>query len=123
MSNPYCLTFSELDLADLIRILTEVKHNYVDQYRWLFAQDGVLLDFDADALGLIAQNTLKNKTGARGLHSEIERILMPHMFNLVKYREQGVEHVIITEDLVNNPKELKVENGDIKRKVSNSSGQ
>ena len=117
---PSWVALNELALEDLILILTEIKHSYVDQYQWLFAQDQVALDFDKTALEQVAKNTLKNKTGARGLHSELERVLLPHMFNLARYKEQGVDQVKITDDLVNTPTELKVPNEQIARKVGNS---
>ena len=117
---PSWVALNELALEDLILILTEIKHSYVDQYQWLFAQDQVALDFDKTALEQVAKNTLKNKTGARGLHSELERVLLPHMFNLARYKEQGVYQVKITDDLVNTPAELKVPNEQIARKVGNS---
>ena len=117
---PSWVALKELALEDLILILTEIKHSYVDQYQWLFAQDQVALDFDKSALEQVAKNTLKNKTGARGLHSELERVLLPHMFNLARYKEQGVDQVKITDDLVNTPTELKVPNEQIARKVGNS---
>ena len=117
---PSWVALNELALEDLILILTEIKHSYVDQYQWLFAQDQVALDFDKTALEQVAKNTLKNKTGARGLHSELERVLLPHMFNLARYKEQGVDQVKITDDLVNTPTELKVHNEQIARKVGNS---
>ena len=117
---PSWVALNELALEDLILILTEIKHSYVDQYQWLFAQDQVALDFDKTALEQVAKNTLKNKTGARGLHSELERVLLPHMFNLARYKEQGIDQVKITDDLVNTPTELKVPNEQIARKVGNS---
>ena len=117
---PSWVALNELALEDLILILTEIKHSYVDQYQWLYAQDQVALDFDKTALEQVAKNTLKNKTGARGLHSELERVLLPHMFNLARYKEQGVDQVKITDDLVNTPTELKVPNEQIARKVGNS---
>ena len=117
---PSWVALNELALEDLILILTEIKHSYVEQYQWLFAQDQVALDFDKTALEQVAKNTLKNKTGARGLHSELERVLLPHMFNLARYKEQGVDQVKITDDLVNTPTELKVPNEQIARKVGNS---
>jgi ATP-dependent Clp protease ATP-binding subunit ClpX len=92
----------------------------VDQYKWLFVQDQVALEFAQSALEKVAENTLKNKTGARGLHSELERVLLPHMFNLARYKEQGIDQVKITDDLVNTPTELKVHNEQIARKVGNS---
>lgn len=117
---PSWVALNELALSDLILILTEIKHSYVDQYKWLFVQDQVTLDFEKTALEQVAKNTLKNKTGARGLHSELERVLLPHMFNLARYKEQGVDQVKITDDLVNTPTELKVPNEQIARKVGNS---
>jgi ATP-dependent Clp protease ATP-binding subunit ClpX len=117
---PSWVALNELALEDLILILTEIKHSYVNQYQWLFAQDQVTLDFDKSALEQVAKNTIKNKTGARGLHSELERVLLPHMFNLARYKEQGVNQVKITDNLVNTPTELKVHNEQIARKVGNS---
>ena len=117
---PSWVALNELALADLISILTEIKHSYVDQYKWLFVQDSVKLEFVQSALEQVAKNTLKNKTGARGLHSELERVLLPHMFNLARYKEQGIDQVKITDDLVNTPIELKAPNEQIARKVGNS---
>ena len=103
---PAWVALQELDKADLVRILQEVKHNYVSQYQWLFKQDEVDLEFSKDSLDLIAERTIKNKTGARGLHSELERVLLPHMYNLARYRSDGIKHVDIDQALVNSPKEL-----------------
>ena len=50
---------------------------------------------------------MKNKTGARGLHSELERVLMPHMYRLAEYARKGINRVEIDEHMVNTPKELK----------------
>lgn len=94
----------------LVSILTQVKHNFVEQYQWLFDQDGVALDFEPDSLDLIAENTLKTKTGARGLHTELERILLPHMFDLPRYRKQSIARVEINQKLVNTPVTLAKEN-------------
>lgn len=103
---PSWVALNELDKRDLVRILREVKHNYVSQYQWLFKQDDVELEFTPDSLDLIAERTIKNKTGARGLHSELERVLLPHMYNLGRYRSDGIKHVDIDQTLVNSPKEL-----------------
>jgi ATP-dependent protease Clp ATPase subunit len=59
---------------------------------------------------MIAERTIANKTGARGLHSELERVLMPHMFYLAEYRRQGITTVDIDVDQVTAPKELRVVN-------------
>lgn len=99
-----------LTKAQLISILTLVKDNFVDQYRWLFEQDGVKLNFDAESLDLIAERTLKTRTGARGLHSELERVLLPHMFDLPRYRRQNILAVTINKTQVNTPMTLAQEN-------------
>ena len=104
------VTLKNLTKEQLIEILTQVKHNFVEQYQWLFDQDGVELDFDEESLDLIADRTLKTRTGARGLHSELERILLPHMFDLPRYRKQSILRVVINKDQVNTPMTLLQEN-------------
>ena len=103
---PAWVALRELDKRDLVKILQEVKHSYVSQYKWLFKQDEVELEFSPDSLDLIAERTIKNKTGARGLHSELERVLLPHMYNLSRYRSDGIKQVDIDKNQVNSPKEL-----------------
>jgi len=105
------VALQELTKDDLIKILTDVRHSYIGQYNWLFNRDQVDLKFSQASLELIAERTLKSKTGARGLHSELERVLLPHMFYLNSYRNQGIKCVDIDVDLVNTPKELKQANG------------
>ena len=100
---PNWVSLQELAKADLIKILTGVKNNFIDQYKWLFAEDGVELQFTESALDTIAERTLLSKTGARGLHSEIERVLMPHMYNLKRYPGMGIKCVEIGPALVNIP--------------------
>jgi len=107
---PSWVALQELDKEDLIRILLDVKHSYITQYSWLFEQDQVELEFSPDALEAIADRTILNKTGARGLHSELERVLLPHMFYLASYRKQGINRVYIDADQVNTPTELKEAN-------------
>lgn len=95
-----------LTKQQLINILTQVKDNFISQYKWLFNQDGVELEFDSGSLDLIADRTLKTKTGARGLHSELERVLLPHMFDLPRYRQQQILAITINKTQVNTPKTL-----------------
>ena len=64
------------------------------------------MKFTDDSLEQIAENTLKLKTGARGLHSEIERVLMPHMFYTKKYKENNIKLINIDKDKVLDPKPL-----------------
>jgi ATP-dependent Clp protease ATP-binding subunit ClpX len=104
------VSLHNLTKAQLISILTDVQHNFVEQYKWLFDQDGVELEFDADSLDLIADRTLKTKTGARGLHSELERVLLPHMFDLPRYKKADILNVTINKTQVNTPMTLLKEN-------------
>lgn len=99
-----------LTREQLVSILTEIKNNFVGQYQWLFDQDQVALEFDAESLDLIVQRTLQTGTGARGLHSELERVLLPHMFDLPRYRRQNILQVTINKTQVNTPMTLIEEN-------------
>jgi ATP-dependent Clp protease ATP-binding subunit ClpX len=99
-----------LTKEQLIDILTQVKHNYIEQYTWLFDQDGVALAFDQDSLNIIADRTLQTKTGARGLHSGLERVLLPHMFDLPRYKKADILNVTINKTQVNTPMTLLKEN-------------
>jgi len=108
---PSWVALDELTKQDLVHILQHVKHNYISQYSWLFGVDEIELNFTPDSLDLIAERTLANKTGARGLHGELERVLLPHMFYLAEYRRQGIKTVTIDVDQVNTPKELRIANG------------
>jgi ATP-dependent Clp protease ATP-binding subunit ClpX len=107
---PTTVALEQLSKEQLVNILTGVKHNFVEQYKWLFDQDGVELEFDLESLDLIAERTISTKTGARGLHSELERVLLPHMFDLSQYRKQNIIKVVINKDQVNIPKTLAQEN-------------
>jgi ATP-dependent Clp protease ATP-binding subunit ClpX len=100
----------DLSKEQLINILTQVRGNFVKQYQWLFEEDGVELAFDLDSLDLIAERTLKTRTGARGLHTELERVLLPHMFDLPRYKKQNILQVTINKTQVNTPMTLIQEN-------------
>jgi ATP-dependent Clp protease ATP-binding subunit ClpX len=100
------VSVADLSKEDLIRVLTEVKNNYISQYQYLLSLDNIDLTFTDDALEQLAENTLKLKTGARGLHTEIERVLMPHMFNTGYYRLNNITEININRDLILEPKSL-----------------
>ena len=104
---PQIVALEDLTQQDLMAILTQVKNNWVDQYRWLFQQDDVNLEFTNEALALLADRAIANGTGARGLQHELEGILMPHMFNLSDYKQRGVNDVLIDHHQVNNPTAFK----------------
>jgi ATP-dependent Clp protease ATP-binding subunit ClpX len=100
------VSIEDLTKEELISVLTNVKNNYIEQYKYLLSIDNIELEFTDDALDQIAENTIKLKTGARGLHSEIERVLMPHMFNTKKYRENNVTKININQGQILQPKAL-----------------
>jgi len=100
------VSIGELNKEELLRVLTEIKNNYIDQYKYLLSIDDINLTFADEALEQIVENCLTLKTGARGLHTEIERCLMPHMFNTKKYRENNVTEINITREQVLEPKSL-----------------
>jgi ATP-dependent Clp protease ATP-binding subunit ClpX len=107
---PSVITLHNLTKTQLITVLTTVKNNLLAQYKWLFDQDGIELEFDTDSLDLIVDRTMQNKTGARGLHSELERVLMPHMYNLPTYKTRNQLRVEIDKIQVNTPIKLLKEN-------------
>jgi ATP-dependent Clp protease ATP-binding subunit ClpX len=100
---PSWVNLDELSIDDLIHVLKDTKNSLVKQYQHLFAVDKVDLDFDVDALETIAQRSASFGTGARALHSELERVLMPHMFNIKRYRDRGINRVVIDKTQINNP--------------------
>ena len=103
---PTQVALDPLSREDMVNILTQVKHNYIEQYQWLFDQDQVGLAFDSEAIDAIVDAAIQSGTGARALHNKIENILMPHMFSLIDYKSRGIATVDITVDLVNNPRYL-----------------
>jgi ATP-dependent Clp protease ATP-binding subunit ClpX len=100
------VSIEDLTKEQLVEVLTNVKNNYIAQYKYLLSIDNIELEFDKEALEQIAENCLKLKTGARGLHTEIERVLMPHMFNTRKYRENNVTKINISQEQILNPKAI-----------------
>ena len=95
---PVIATLEDLDEEALIRILTEPKNALTKQYKALFDMDGVTLDFREDALRAIAKKAIERKTGARGLRSILEAILMDPMFDIPTATD--IEEVIINEEVV-----------------------
>jgi len=98
------ITLQDLSKDEMIKVLTEVKNNFIRQYQYLFSLDGIELVFDSEAIDQIADNCIKLKTGARGLHTELEKVLMPHMYNISIYKEKNTKKINITRELVKDPK-------------------
>jgi len=95
---PVIATLEDLDEAALIQILTEPKNALLKQYQRLFEMESVTLTFTDDALSAVARRAIQRKTGARGLRSIMEGILLDTMFELPNLR--GVEEVAINAEVV-----------------------
>ncbi len=100
---PVIATLEDLDIKALVQILTEPKNALVKQYRKLFELENVELTFTDEALTAIAQRAIERKTGARGLRSIIEAILLDTMFDLPTM--EGVSEVVVDKDVVDGRKE------------------
>jgi len=95
---PVIATLTELNEAALIQILTEPKNALTKQYGKLFDMEGASLEFRPDALSAIAKRALERKTGARGLRSILEAILLGTMYELPSL--EGVSRVVVDEKVV-----------------------
>ena len=103
---PVTVSLDMLSREDLLMVLTGVKDNLKDQYQWLFAQDDISLSFTDSALEAIVDRALLSGTGARALHGEMERALLPHMYMMRDYRDRDINQICIDTDLINNPNTL-----------------
>ncbi|MDG4951665.1 ATP-dependent protease ATP-binding subunit ClpX [Actinobacillus equuli] len=107
---PVVTPLQELDEEALIQILTEPKNAIIKQYQALFQMEGVELKFTKDALIAIAQKSISRKTGARGLRSIVENLLLDTMYNLPTLKaEKNVKKVTIGKGCVENGDKPKVE--------------
>jgi ATP-dependent Clp protease ATP-binding subunit ClpX len=96
---PVLATLRDLDADSLVQILTEPKNSLVKQYTKLFELEDVKLTFKPEALKAIAEKAIERKTGARGLRSIIENMLLTTMYEVPDMDD--VTEVVITEDVVN----------------------
>jgi ATP-dependent Clp protease ATP-binding subunit ClpX len=96
---PVVATLNELDEQALVQILTDPKNSLTKQYQKLFDMEGVMIEFRDDALHAIAKKAMDRKTGARGLRSIIENVLLDTMFDLPS--TNNVSKVIIDENVIN----------------------
>ncbi len=95
---PVIATLDELDKDALVNILVEPKNSLVKQYTTLFDMEGVELDIRRDALDAIAEKALERKTGARGLRSIIENVLLDSMYELPSKKD--VHKVVVDEAVI-----------------------
>ena len=95
---PICVALRGLDKEALIRILKEPKNALIKQYQKLFDLDGVRLTFEEDAVKAIADKAYERKTGARGLRSIMEGVLMDTMYQIPS--DESIEECLITRETV-----------------------
>ena len=96
---PVVATLNELDEEALVQILTEPKNSLTKQYHKLFELENVAIEFRDDALQAIAKKAMERKTGARGLRSIIENVLLDTMFDLPSV--DNVSKVVVDENVIN----------------------
>ncbi len=95
---PVVATLDELDEAALVSILTEPKNALTKQYRRLFEMEGAELEFRDDALRAVARRAMQRKTGARGLRTILENVLLDTMYDLPTLRD--VAKVVVDETVI-----------------------
>ena len=96
---PVVATLEELDETALVKILTEPKNAITKQFKRLFDMEGVELEFRPDALTAVAHKALQRKTGARGLRTILEQVLLDTMFDLPSL--EHVSKVVVDEAVIN----------------------
>ena len=100
---PVIATLEDLDIEALVKILSEPKNALIKQYARLFDLEDVSLTFTEDALEAIAKRAIERKTGARGLRSIVEGLLLDTMFDIPT--EPGIAEVVVDKDVVEGRKE------------------
>lgn len=95
---PINVSLDGLDEEALVRILTEPKSAIVKQYQKLFEFDHVTLEFEPEAIVLIAKQALERKTGARGLRSILEKAMLDVMYEIPS--DDSIEHCLITKEVI-----------------------
>jgi ATP-dependent Clp protease ATP-binding subunit ClpX len=114
---PVVATLEELDEDALVQILTEPKNALVKQYQHLFEMEGAELEFRPESLRAIARKSMDRKTGARGLRTIVENVLLNTMYDLPS--EEDICKVVIDENVIRGESEpILVYKPDIKKASS-----
>ena len=103
---PIIVALDNLDEAALVRIIKEPKNAIYKQYQKLMSLDGILLEFEEEAFAAIAHLAIERKTGARGLRSIVESIMMKPMFELPG--DKSVEKIVVTAKYVRGEEPLRI---------------
>ncbi|AEG02611.1 ATP-dependent Clp protease ATP-binding subunit ClpX [Methylomonas methanica] len=116
---PVVATLDELDEAALIQILTQPKNALIKQYKHLFEMEGAELEFREDSLAAIARKSMERKTGARGLRTIVENVLLDTMYELPS--SENISKVVIDESVINGQSEpLLVYESELKKVAADS---
>ena len=104
---PIFSTLNPLTENDLIRIIKEPRNSIIKQFQWSLSLEGdIALDFNAEAICAIAKEAIKQKTGARGLRTIIEKIMLDTMYDIPS--KKGIKKIIIDKDVINKNKPVKI---------------
>jgi ATP-dependent Clp protease ATP-binding subunit ClpX len=95
---PVIATLEELDEQALVQILTEPKNALIKQYKHLFEMEGAELEFREDSLIAIARKSMERKTGARGLRTIVENVLLDTMYELPS--SENIRKVVVDESVI-----------------------
>ena len=95
---PVIATLEELDVSALVRILTEPRNALTKQYAKMFDMEGVEIDFREDGLRAVAERAMERKTGARGLRSILENVLLESMYNVPS--QENVAKIVVDESVI-----------------------
>ena len=106
---PITVALKELTRDDLVRILTEPKNAISKQFQASFALDNVKLEFTDEAIGEIADEAVRQKTGARGLRSIVEKMLQDIMYELPSIKDREQKKLVVSKDIVQNKIHLDVQ--------------
>ena len=112
---PICVSLKGLDEQALVRILSEPKSALIKQYQKLFSFDNVKLTFEKDAVETIARQAFERKTGARGLRSIMEKVMMDVMFKIPS--DETIKECVITKGAVEGTSEPLLIHREVMRKA------
>jgi ATP-dependent Clp protease ATP-binding subunit ClpX len=103
---PIASVLNHLDEDDLVKIITQPRNSIVRQFQWALSLENVELDFQDEAIHAIAQKAMKQKTGARGIRSIIERLMLDIMFDIPS--QKNIKKIVITKEAITEDKPITV---------------
>ena len=94
------INVEELTSDQLVRVLSEPKNSLIKQYQYMFEIDGIDLQFENNALNVVAEKAKELKTNARGLKNILEKTLLPYQFDAINLVERGLVKIVISNDTI-----------------------